>query len=65
MNHVLLVKMITYQQAQKLLGINQNWNYPCLKARIIAAVKNIETPMLTRVCKNLNILLMCAHIEHF
>jgi len=32
-----------------------------LKARIIAAVKNIDAPMLTRVCgKNLNIVSMCA-----
>jgi len=31
-----------------------------LKARIIAAVKNIDVPLLTRVCgKNLNILSMC------
>jgi hypothetical protein len=33
----------------------------CLKARIIAAVKNIDAPMLTRVCrKNLNIVSVCA-----
>ena len=32
-----------------------------LKLRIIAAVKNIDAPMLTRVCdKNLNIVSMCA-----
>ena len=32
-----------------------------LKARIIAEVKNIDAPMLTRVCgKNLNIVSMCA-----
>jgi len=32
-----------------------------LKPRIIAAVKNIDAPMLTRVCgKNLNIVSMCA-----
>ena len=32
-----------------------------LKARIIAAVKNIDAPMLTCVCgKNLNIISMCA-----
>jgi hypothetical protein len=32
-----------------------------LQARIIAAVKNIDAPMLTRVCgKNLNIVSMCA-----
>jgi len=32
-----------------------------LKTRIIAAVKNIDAPMLTRVCgKNLNIVSMCA-----
>ena len=32
-----------------------------LKARIIAAVNNIDAPMLTRVCgKNLNIVSMCA-----
>jgi hypothetical protein len=32
-----------------------------LKARIIAAVNNIDAPMLTLVCgKNLNILSMCA-----
>jgi len=32
-----------------------------LKPRIIAAVKNIDAPMLTRVCgKNLNIASMCA-----
>jgi len=31
------------------------------KARIIAAVKNIDAPMLTRVCgKNSNIVSMCA-----
>jgi hypothetical protein len=37
-----------------------------LKARIIAAVKNIDAPMLTRVCKNLNIVSMCAvsHVVH-
>ena len=32
-----------------------------LKPRITAAVKNIDAPMLTRVCsKNLNIVSMCA-----
>jgi hypothetical protein len=32
-----------------------------LKARIIAAVKNIDAPLLTRVCgKNLNNVPMCA-----
>jgi hypothetical protein len=32
-----------------------------LKARVIAAVKNYDVPMLTRVCgKNLNIVSMCA-----
>ena len=32
-----------------------------LKARIVAAVKNIDAPMLTRVCgKKLNIVSMCA-----
>ena len=32
-----------------------------LKARIIAAVKNIDAPMLTHVCgKNMNIVSMCA-----
>jgi len=32
-----------------------------LKARIIAAVTNIDTPMSTRVCgKNVNIVSMCA-----
>ena len=32
-----------------------------LKVRIIAAVKNIDAPMLTRVCgKNLDIVSMCA-----
>jgi hypothetical protein len=41
-----------------------------LRARTIVAVKNIDAPMLMRVCgKNLNIVLMCAithgaHIEH-
>jgi ribosome-binding factor A len=38
-----------------------------LKARIIAAVKNIDAPMLTRLCgKNLNIVSMCAvsHVVH-
>ena len=30
------------------------------KARIIAAVKNIDAPMLTRVWQNLNIVSMCA-----
>jgi len=37
---------------------------PCdladLNAQIIAAVKNIDAPMLTRLCKNLNIVSMCA-----
>jgi hypothetical protein len=31
-----------------------------LKAQIIAAVKNIDAPMLTHVSKNLNIVSMCA-----
>jgi hypothetical protein len=32
-----------------------------LKTRIIAAVKNVDAPMLTRVCdKNLNIVSVCA-----
>jgi ribosome-binding factor A len=38
-----------------------------LKARIIAAVKNIDAPVLTRVCgKNWNIVSMCAvsHVVH-
>jgi hypothetical protein len=34
-----------------------------LKTRIITAVKNVDAPMLTRVCdKNLNIVLMWAII---
>jgi hypothetical protein len=42
----------------------------CLKARIIAAVKNIDTPMLTRVWQELEYRIdVCrvtcgAHIEH-
>jgi hypothetical protein len=42
----------------------------CLKARIIAAVKNIDAPMLTRVWQELEYLInVCrvtrdAHIEH-
>jgi hypothetical protein len=40
-------------------------NDPCLSARIIAAVKNIDAPMLMRVCgKNLNIVSMCAVFTH-
>ena len=43
---------------------------PCLKARIIAAVKNIDAPMLTRVWQELEYRIdVCrvtrgAHIEH-
>jgi hypothetical protein len=32
---------------------NVRGNEPCLKARIIAAVKNIDAPMLTRVWQEL------------
>jgi hypothetical protein len=49
-------------------------NNPCLKARIIAAVKNIEAPMLKRVWQELEYRIdVCrvtcrvthgAHIEH-
>jgi hypothetical protein len=45
-------------------------NDPCLKARIIAAVKNIDAPMLTRVWQELEYHIdVCrvrrgAHIEH-
>jgi hypothetical protein len=36
-------------------------NDPCLKAKIIAAVNNIDAATLTRVCsKDLNIVSMCA-----
>jgi hypothetical protein len=46
-------------------------NYPCLKARIIAAVENIDAPMLKRVWQELEYRIdVCrvtcgAHIEHF
>jgi hypothetical protein len=45
-------------------------NDPCLKARIIAAVKNIDAPMLTRVWQELEYrmdvrrFVRSAHIEH-
>jgi hypothetical protein len=45
-------------------------NYPCLKVRIIAAVKNIDAPLLTRVWQDLQYRIdVCrvtrgAHIEH-
>jgi hypothetical protein len=42
--------------------------HPCLKARIIAAVKNIDAPMLTRVWQELeyriDVCRVTAHIEH-
>jgi hypothetical protein len=46
-------------------------NDPCLKARIIGAVKNIDAPMLTRVWQELEYRIdVCrvtrgAHIKHF
>jgi hypothetical protein len=48
----------------------KNCNDPCLKARIIATVKNIDAPMLIRVWQELEYLIdVCrvtrgAHIEH-
>jgi len=35
-----------------------------LKARIIAAVKNIDAPMLTRMWQELEYRIDVAHIEH-
>jgi hypothetical protein len=50
--------------------IDTIFNDPCLKARIIAAVKNIDAPILTRVWQELEYRIdVCrvtrgAHIEH-
>jgi hypothetical protein len=51
-------------------GKLNNCNDPCLKAQIIAAVKNIDTPMLTHMWQELEYHIdVCrvthgAHIEH-
>jgi hypothetical protein len=50
---------------------NKKCNDPCLKARIIAAVKNIDASVLTRMWQELEyridvcLVTRSPHIEHF
>jgi hypothetical protein len=62
-----IFKFLPYTRQQGCIDIL----HCCLKERIIAAVKNIDSPMLTRVRQELEYRIdVCrvtrgAHIEHF
>jgi hypothetical protein len=68
--HTLMELFTAIGKVKSFFNILHCCNDPCLKPRIIAAVKNIDAPMLTRVWQELEYRIdVCRvsrgeHIEH-